>query len=52
MMEEVLRAVNWDRIDLKHCEKNFYNASLAIRNMDPRMVEQGAVQVESSNCNW
>merc|ERR1711970_987234 len=35
-----LRAVNWDRIDLKPFEKNFYNATSASRNMDPRMVEQ------------
>jgi len=32
--------VNWDRIDLKPFEKNFYNATSASRNMDPRMVEQ------------
>ena len=35
-----LRAVNWDRIDLKPFEKNFYNATSYSRNMDPRMVEQ------------
>ena len=35
-----LRAVNWDRIDLKPLEKNFYNATSASRKMDQRLVEQ------------
>jgi len=34
------RTVNWDRIDLKPFEKNFYNATSASRNMDQRLVEQ------------
>eukprot|EP00092_Neocalanus_flemingeri_P012179 GFUD01013132.1.p1 GENE.GFUD01013132.1~~GFUD01013132.1.p1 ORF type:complete len:474 (+),score=151.63 GFUD01013132.1:105-1526(+) len=35
-----LRAVNWDRIDLKPFEKDFYHATSYSKNMDPRMVEQ------------
>ena len=35
-----LRPVNWDRIDLKPFEKNFYNATSASGNMDQRLVEQ------------
>jgi len=34
------RTVNWDRIDLKPFEKNFYNATSASRNMNQRLVEQ------------
>ena len=35
-----LRAVNWDRVDLKAFEKNFYNPASHSRNADPRHVEQ------------
>ena len=35
-----LRAINWDRIDLKPFDKDFYNATSYSRDMDPRMVEQ------------
>jgi len=35
-----LRAENWERIDLKPFEKNFYNATSASRNMHSRLVEQ------------
>jgi len=35
-----LRPVNWERYNLKPFEKNFYNASSASRNADPREVEK------------
>ena len=35
-----LRPVNWDRMNLKPFEKNFYNATSASRNADPREVER------------
>ena len=36
----ILRAVNWNRIDQKPAEKNFYNTNSAYRKMDQRWVEQ------------
>ena len=35
-----MRPVNWDRMNLKPFEKNFYNATSASRNADPREVER------------
>ena len=35
-----LRPVNWERVNLKPFEKNFYNATSASRNADPREVER------------
>ena len=35
-----LRAVYWDRVDLKPFQKNFYNVTSARRKMDQRLVEQ------------
>jgi hypothetical protein len=40
-----LRAVNWDRIDLKLFEKNFYNATPATCQQEHVPEAGGAVQV-------